>query len=121
MIVSNWSGQTDFLKPDYNILIGGELKNIHESAANQFLLKDAQWFNINTEIASKAMKDVVKNYKRYFESSRKQTQYLKDNWSFDKMAERLNTLLPKVEATPQMQELKLPKLGKLPKLQKLEA
>ena len=61
------------------------------------------------------------------EKSRKQTQYLKDNWSFDKMVEKLNTLLPKVEAAPQTQELKLPKLQKiktkkleLPKLKKLK-
>ena len=33
------------------------------------------------------MKDVFKNIKnkKYWEKSRKQTQYLKDNWSFDKM------------------------------------
>ena len=77
------------------------------------------------------MKDVFKNYKRYWEKSRKQTQYLKDNWSFDKMTEKLNSLLPKVEAAPQMQELNLPKLKKsnnstlpklkLPKLKKVEA
>ena len=79
------------------------------------------------------MKDVFKNYKRYWEKSRKQTQYLKDNWSFNKMTEKLNLLLPKVEATPQVQTLKLPKLKKvgktkqdlpkvkLPKLKKIEA
>lgn len=131
-IVSNWSGHKDFMHPEYNILIGGELKNVHPSAANQFLLKESQWFNINTDIASKAMKDVFKHYKKYFEKSRKQTQYIKDNWTFDKMTEKLNTLLPKVEAAPQMQQLKLPKLKKigetkqelpklkLPKLKKLE-
>jgi len=131
-IVSNWSGHKDFIHPDYNILVGGELKNVHPSATNQFLLKESQWFNINTDIASKAMKDVFKHYKKYFEKSRKQTQYIKDNWTFDKMTEKLNTLLPKVEAAPQMQQLKLPKLKKigetkqelpklkLPKLKKLE-
>ena len=132
VITSNWSGHTDFIRPDYNILIGGELKNVHPSAANQWLLKESQWFNINTDIASRAMKDVFKNYKRYWEKSRKQTQYLKDNWSFDKMTEKLNSLLPKVEAAPQVQTLKLPKLKKvgksqqelpklkLPKLKKIE-
>ena len=131
-IVSNWSGHKDFIHPDYNILIGGELKNVHASAANQWLLKESQWFNINTDIASRAMKDVFKNYKQYWEKSRKQTQYLKDNWSFDKMTEKLNSLLPKVEAAPQVQQLKLPKLKKvekkqelpklkLPKLKKIEA
>ena len=114
-IVSNWSGHIDFIHPDYNVLIGGELKPLHESAVNNFLLKESQWFNINIDIASRAMKDVFKHYKRYFTNSRKQTQYLKDNWSFDKMTEKLNTLLPKVEASPQIQTLKLPKLKKVEK------
>ena len=34
---------------------------------------------------------------------------IKDNWSFDKMTEKLNTLLPKVESVPQNTSLKLPK------------
>ena len=77
------------------------------------------------------MKDVFKHYKKYLESSRKQTQYLKDNWSFDKMTEKLNLLLPKTEAAPQTVGLKLPKLKKikdsspqglkLPKLKKIKA
>ena len=115
VITTNWSGHIDFLHPDYNVLVGGELKSVHESAANQFLLKESQWFSINTDIAGRAMKDVFKNYKRYWKASRKQTQYLKDNWSFDKMVEKLNSLLPKVEAAPQMQTLNLPKLKKIEK------
>jgi len=114
-IVSNWSGHIDFIHPDYNVLVGGELKNVHESSANQFLLKDSEWFSINTDIAGRAMKDVFKNYKRYLEKSRKQTQYIKNNWTFNKMTELLNTLLPKVEAAPKMQPLKLPKLKKVEK------
>ena len=130
VITTNWSGHIDFLHPDYNILIGGELKNVHKSAANQFLLKESQWFNINTAIAGRAMKDVFNHYKKYIEKSRKQTQYLKDNFSFDKMSKLINKLMPKVEASPQMQQLKLPKLKKvgtpelpklkLPKLKKIE-
>ena len=130
VIVSNWSGHVDFIHPDYNVLIGGELKEVHKSASNNWILKESQWFNINTEVASRAMKDVFKNYKRYLEKSRKQTQYLKNNWSFDKMTEKLNSLLPKVEAAPQMQQIQLPKLKKstpklpklnLPKLKKIES
>ena len=133
VIVSHWSGHVDFINPEYNILVGGELKNVHQSSANQFLLKESQWFNIDTGIASRAMKDVVKHYKKYWEKSRKQTQYLKDNFSFDKMTEKLSSLLPKVEAAPKIQPLQLPKLKKvdktkqelpklkLPKLKKIEA
>ena len=132
VITTNWSGHIDFIKPEYNLLVGGELKPVHKSAANQWLLKDSQWFNIDIGIASRTMKDTFKNYNSYWERSRKQTQYLKENWSFDKMAETLNSFLPKnVEASPQTQQLKLPKLksiGKkkeipkleLPKLKKIE-
>ena len=132
VIVSNWSGHLDFINPNYNILVGGELQNVHPSAANKWLLKESSWFKINTEIAGRAMKDVFKHYKKYWESSRKQTQYLKDNWSFDKMTEKLELVLPKLDFTPQPvnQSLKLPKLKKvgekekplkLPKLKKIEA
>ena len=133
VITTNWSGHIDFLHPDYNVLIGGELKTVHKSAANQFLLKDSQWFNINTAIASRAMKDVFNHYKKYIEKSRKQTQYIKDNFSFDKMGKLINNFMPKIESAPQMQQLKLPKLKKvggnkspelpklkLPKLKKVE-
>ena len=77
------------------------------------------------------MKDVFKHYKKYFEKSRKQTQYLKNNWSFDKMVEKINQFMPKTEVAPQIQTLNLPKLKKttktelpklkLPKLKKIEA
>ena len=131
VITTNWSGHIDFIKPDYNILIGGELKNVHESAANDWIRKDSQWFNINTDIAGRALKDMFKHYKKYIKSSRKQTQYLKENWSSDKMAEVLNGYLPTIEPAPQHTALKLPKLKKvgqsdtpklkLPKLKKVEA
>ena len=114
VICSNWSGHVDFIHPDYNVLVGGELKNIHPSSANDMLLKESQWFNINPDIASRAMRDMFKKYKVYFESSRKQTQYLKDNWSFDKMCELLKTHLDnyvgEVKKSPKNVPLQLPKL-----------
>ncbi len=129
VITTNWSGHTDFIKPEYNVLIGGELKNIHNSAANEFLLKEAQWFNVDTEIASKAMKDVYKNYKKYIVNSRKQTKFLKDNFSIEKMTELLKTHMDKIKPVTNM-PLQLPKLKKvkntppppkiqLPKLKKI--
>ena len=127
VITTNWSGHIDFIHPDYNILIGGELKPVHKSAANKFLLKESQWFNINSPIAGRAMKDVFNHYKKYIEKSRKQTQYLKNNFNLDKMGDLINKLMPKVEASPQIQSLKLPKLKKisannnsLPKLPELK-
>jgi len=80
VITTNWSGHTDFIRSEYNVLLGGELKNIHKSAANKWLLEQAQWFNVNTDIASKAMKDIYKNYRKYIDQSRKQTKFLKENF-----------------------------------------
>ena len=134
IITTNWSGHTDFINPKYNVLIGGELKNVHSSSANQFLLKESQWFNINTKIASKAMKDLFKHYKKYIAGSRKQTQYIKDNFSFEKMVEKLKGYMPELKPTTPTTDvpLNLPKLKKvgeknelpklkLPKLKKIEA
>jgi predicted nucleotide-binding protein (sugar kinase/HSP70/actin superfamily) len=111
------------------VLLGGELKNIHKSAANKFLLEEAQWFNVNTEIASKAMKDVYKKYKKYTENSRKQTQFLKDNFSQNKMTEVLKGYMDQIKPVVN-NPLQLPKLKKsggseapklnLPKLPKLQ-
>ena len=89
VITTNWSGHIDFIRPEYNVLIGGELKPIHKSASNKFLLEQAQWFNINTDIASKAMNDVYKNYKKYIDKSRKQTKFLGDNFSQSEMTKSL--------------------------------
>jgi glycosyltransferase involved in cell wall biosynthesis len=128
VITTNWSGHVDFIKPEYNILIGGELKNIHKSAANQWLLDQAQWFNINEEVASKALIDVYKNYKKYIASSRKQTKYLKDTFSLNKMTQLLKQYMDKIEVVSNI-PLQLPKLNKisnetpqalqLPKLKKI--
>ena len=58
-------------------------------------------------------------------------KHLKNNWSFDKMVEKINQFMPKTEVAPQIQTLNLPKLKKttktelpklkLPKLKKIEA
>ena len=47
VITTNWSGHVDFIRPEYNVLIGGHLENIHPSAANNMLLKEGQWFKID--------------------------------------------------------------------------
>ena len=133
VITTNWSGHIDFIRPEYNVLLGGELKPIHKSASNKWLLEQASWFNVNTEVASKAMKDVYKHYKKYIENSRKQTKFLKENFSQDKMTEVLKGYMDQINVAvnvplqlPKLKKIggetksELPKL-KLPKLQKVES
>ena len=117
VITTNWSGHIDFIRPEYNVLLGGELKPIHKSAANKWLLEQAQWFNVNTEVASKAMKDVYKHYKKYIENSRKQTKFLKENFSQDKMTEVLKGHMDQINVSVNV-PLQIPKL-QLPKLKKV--
>ena len=49
IITTNWSGHIDFLKSDYNILIGGKLNQIHKSASNQWLVENSEWFNLDID------------------------------------------------------------------------
>ena len=56
--------------------------------------------------------DVYKNYKKYITNSRKQTQWLKDNFSFDKMTEVLKGYLDQVKPVTNI-PLQLPTLKKV--------
>ena len=55
IIVSKWSGHTDFLPENYTVYIDGELKEVH-TYANQFLLKEAKM------VYSKLFRFRSKNY-----------------------------------------------------------
>ena len=117
MVVSAWSGQVDFLNPDMVNLIGGELQNVHPSAADdKFLLKEAQWFQINYSEAGGVMKDIFDNYKKYLEKSRKHRQYTKDNFTWEKMKDLLSDYLKdadEAKTSPKPVTLSLPKLKKV--------
>ena len=124
ILVSNWSGHLDFLK-EGAILLDGELKPVHESAADQFLLKESQWFNVNVSKALPLIKDVYKNYDKYKSASLELAKANKENFSLSKMTKLFDTILSKYgvydKAQPKFQQLQLPKLKKLelPKLNKV--
>jgi len=129
MVVSAFSGHMDFLNPDYVSCITGTMDNVHKSASSKFLLEDSKWFTIDYSVAGGTMKDMFKNYKPYLEKSRKHRQYTKDNFSFEKMEELLDTYLKGADEVPVSVGLTLPKLKKksktepkinLPKLKKVK-
>jgi len=127
IIVSGWSGHMDFINPSYHCVVGGNLEDVHKSAANQFLMKESKWFTINYQEAAGFMLDVKKNYKKYLKQSNKYKATIKNKFSFDKMIDRLDTLLDidNINKQPVSVGLKLPKLKKigqdnqLPKLKKI--
>ncbi len=116
VIVSNWSGHLDFLK-NGAVLLEGELKNVHESAANQFILKESQWFNVNVSKALSVIKDVYKNYDKYKVASYELGKQNKQNFSLEKMTKLFDEILNHygiyTKVQPKFQQLQLPKLKML--------
>ncbi len=110
VIASNWSGHIDFLSK-HGIMLAGELKDVHESAVwEKVILKESKWFYADYGYASMAMREVFKNYKSYHEKSRKQTKYVKDNFTLDKMTIEFEKIL---KVIPEKVELALPKLERV--------
>jgi glycosyltransferase involved in cell wall biosynthesis len=113
ILASNWSGHLDFLK-DGAILLDGELRNVHPSAADQFLLKEAKWFSVNISEALSKMKDVFKNYSKYLPGSTKLAKNNRQNFSLQKMTEGFDFILNQygiyTKTQPKFQSLQLPKL-----------
>ena len=120
IIASGWSGHMDFLNPEFNVLLPGELENVDPSAANDWLIKEAQWFKISPTHAISSLKEVYKHYKKYHQRSKKQRYHAIKNYSWEKMKElvnvKLDTNLPQFA---KQVELKIPTLN-LPKLKKID-
>lgn len=123
IITTGWSGHIDFLKSNMSILLPGTLTQVHPSAANQWLIKESQWFSVDTGQMGAYLKDVFENYKNYTEKAKMQSSYSKNNFSFEKMKDKVDELFTKyIPEFPKQVELKLPQLKKieLPKLKKVE-
>jgi glycosyltransferase involved in cell wall biosynthesis len=114
IIASNWSGHLDFLHGSYCSLLPGSLVKIPKDAypKDYVFQGEAQWFQVNYQVASQLLKDIYNNYKKY----KVKAQHLKiytQAFSFDKMKEKLEELLePLLESLPKQVSLKLPKLEK---------
>lgn len=113
IIVSNWSGHTDFLPTDNTIYLEGELKNVHQSAQNQFLLKEAKWFYVDYSKAAQVIFDVHKNYDSYLKKSKGLSDNINTNFSLKKMTDVFKKLVDKYVKVQQKVELVLPQIKKL--------
>jgi len=134
IITTNWSGHIDFLNPEYTTLLPGQMTKVHPSAANNMLLKESEWFSVDVGQAGAYLKHVFENYKEYKEKAKRQGYQNRNNFSFDKMKEKIDEILSKkIPNIPKQVSLTLPKLKKigeekkqelpklkLPKLKKVE-
>ena len=112
LIVSGWSGHMDFIEPGFSVVLGGVLEPVHQSAANQWLKAEYQWFQVNGKQARDAFKNVFTNYKKYIDPAKQQGHLIKTNFSYDKMKELVGVILDKnVPEFATEMKLNLPSLG----------
>jgi glycosyltransferase involved in cell wall biosynthesis len=114
ILVSNWSGHLDFLPKEHTVLLDGQLTNVDESAADQFLMKEAQWFTVNYSNAANKMHDVYKNYKTYLDQSKGLTDNIVNKFSLEKMNKQFEDIMDKyAKGKPTIVPIRLPKLNKI--------
>lgn len=92
IIASNYSGHLDFLNPDYCELLPGSMIKIEKTAQNEWIT-DSEWFQVNYQYAGQLLVDMFENYDKFLVRSRKHPKYTKDNFSFERMTEKLKQIL----------------------------
>lgn len=113
IIVSKWSGQVDFLPEKHTEFLEGELKEVHPSAANKFILKESKWFQVNYSDAAKKIFDVYNKYPSKLKESNGLIQNTKKLFSLEKSHEVMSQIFDKYVKVVQKVELKLPEIKKL--------
>jgi len=117
VLTTGWSGHVDFLNPDMSILLPGTLTQVHPSAAVQnMILSESAWFTVDDNVAADALNELYKNYKKWVDGAKRQAYRSRTEFSLEKMAEKINSILD--TKVPKQAEFKLPQLKKieLPKL-----
>lgn len=132
IITTNWSGHLDFLDPEHCVLLGGEVKQVHPTAAvPNVILQESGWFAVDAGQVGHFMTDVFNNYSKYLSKAKRQYHRSKTKFSMEAMEADLGYILnrniPEFAAQvqlklPQLKKIELPKLKKieLPKLKKVE-
>jgi len=91
IIVSGWSGHTDFLDEKYSLMVGGELGLVDQSVANNFIAKKAKWFNINLNDAAKYLSIIIEDkvYDDMLEKTKNQRKIMLEKFTLKKMTNDL--------------------------------
>ena len=124
IIASGWSGQLDFLPTEHSVLLEGSLTPVHESAADQFCMKEAQWFTVNYSNAANKIYDVFNKYNSYLEQSKGLRENTLKNFTLDNMHDKFTQLMDTyVKKQPQYVPFNAPKVNaskmQIPKLNKI--
>ena len=113
ILVSKWSGHIDFLPEKHTEFLEGGLEEIHQSVADQFLLKEAKWFQVNYSYAASILEKVFKNYKTHLTKSKGLVDNTKKNFSLQAMHDKFKVIMDEYVKLPEFVTLKLPEIKKL--------
>ena len=113
ILVSKWSGHIDFLPEKHTEFLEGGLEEIHQSVADQFLLKEAKWFQVNYSYAASILEKVFKNYKTHLTKSKGLVDNTKKNFSLQAMHDKFKVIMDEYVKLPEFVSLKLPEIKKL--------
>ena len=83
LLTSGWSGHVDFLSAELANLLPGTLVNIPPSACNDWLIKEAQWFNVNYSVAAQKLEDIFDNYIKYIPNAEKLRQQNSEKFTLE--------------------------------------
>ena len=124
IIASGWSGQMDFLPAEHAVLLEGNLTQVDESAADQFCMKEAQWFSVNYSNAANKIYDVYNKYDSYLEKSKGLRENTLKHFTLDNMHDKFTQLMDTyVKKQPQLVPFNIPKVNaskmQIPKLNKI--
>ena len=117
VVAPGWSGQLDFLNPNYSILLNGSLTTVPKESFQMGVIFDSpenKWFTVNYNVASSIMKDMVNNYSKYLLKGKQLAAVTSKQFSLEAMKVKLEEIIEKqLESVPKQVELKLPKLNKV--------
>jgi glycosyltransferase involved in cell wall biosynthesis len=114
VVASGWSGHLDFLDKERAMLIGGELKPVHESVVwDNIVIKEATWFSPDVGQAMNGMAAVAMNYNDYKSKAYDLAVENRKKFSYETIRQRTFELLDQyVPEFPKDVEIVLPKLNK---------
>jgi hypothetical protein len=115
IIASGWSGQLDFLNPNEAILLAGSLGQVEPGAVwDGVIIPQAQWFNVDVEVAKRALKHVFDNYTSCLGGAHSLARKCAANFSIAANQKQLQELLDK-----HVPEFAIPMPLQLPTLKKV--
>lgn len=98
VIASAWSGQLDFLNPEYSYLLPGQITQVHGSAVNNWIMKESGWFTVNYTYAAQIIESCHKMYDKFAEKAKKHIAITKSSFSLDAMTTRIGMIFDKLES-----------------------